>query len=425
MNVKLKEFVRSFVHFTPQYHATRNSLEEQFSIDKLFRAVNQAIADVPYYRKHNYAELLSSDSDEFDISKLPLLSKDDVIGHEKDFVSDRFFKFLLRKEKTGGTTGRPMRLYYSPTLSIQRNAMPDILIERYAPAKSNIAILRGIRPEKNAICQHIGNNRLALSSYQISEDNISKYIDILRRENVAFMTAFPSSITSLAVHIKKRYGVCPDLPLNAIMTSSEIFDSQTKEFVMSVFPNIQIIDYYCMSEYVTAAYSFGLGYYEFNNNYGYVEFIDTGEMSPSGHRISRIVATSIMNETMPLIRYDTGDLVERDVDGNILSIIGRVNHSAVNRNNEVVPCIVIFSNRPISRVLQYQYYQDTPGHLIIKVLPNVDFTEEDRSLMLQNMKDCFADTMDCEVKLVDQIPRTRVGKISRMEQKLNLEAYRR
>ena len=422
MNIKLKEFVRSLVHLTSIYRRTRRSLEGTFTMDKLEVAVRKAVADVPYYRAQGYAAML--EGKDFDLSLLPVISKATVIGHEAEFVSSRFFKFLLRKEKTGGTTGVPMKLFYSPTLSIQRTVMPDILYDRFTSRDMQIAMLRGVRPHNNAIYERIGPQKIAMSSYLINEGNVDDYLNVLCDENISIMTVFPSSISVLASHIEKVHGVCPSTPLKVIFASSEVFDRTSKELVMRVFPGVEVVDYYCMSEFVTAAYSVGLGNYIFNNNYGYVELLDTGETAPNGNHICRIVATSIMNDTMPLIRYDTGDLVERDAHNNIVSIIGRVNHYAVNKNSELVPCIVIFSDTPMLHTLQYQYYQDTPGVLEIRVLPKSDFTQQDRLTMEKNMEDCFQDTMECRVVTVDSIPRTKAGKLKRMEQRLDLNQYR-
>ena len=72
---------------------------------------------------------------------------------------------------------------------------------------------------------------------------------------------------------------------------------------------------------------------------------------------------------------------------------------------------------------QYQYYQDTPGVLEVRVLPKQDFSEEDRKVMLNDMKSAFADSMDCNVRIVDKVEYTRSGKLNRMIQKLDFSVY--
>ena len=48
-----------------------------------------------------------------------------------------------------------------------------------------------------------------------------------------------------------------------------------------------------------------------------------------------------MNTTMPFIRYGTDDYVEIDKNGNIIAIIGRSSDFVINKNNDIVPCIII------------------------------------------------------------------------------------
>ena len=103
MNNKVKEFIRDLARFTPQYHATYKSLSEEFSQDKLRIAVEKAIKNVPYYRNNDYKNYLPSTDEPFTLSNFPILTKDDISGREKDFVSDKFFRFLLIPYGTAST----------------------------------------------------------------------------------------------------------------------------------------------------------------------------------------------------------------------------------------------------------------------------------------------------------------------------------
>ncbi len=423
MNVKVKEFIRSLVKYTSTYKEARASMECQFAVERLREAVDTAIKHVPYYRDNGYAEFF--DEENFDITRFPILHKGNVIGREAEFVSDKYCRFFLRQEKTGGSTGHSMRLFYSPTLSISRMAQPTIIYDRYVGKPFLVGMLRGNKPAVGGLRQRIGGQRIVYSSYQMSEDALDDYLDTMRRDGITCLLAYPSSISVFARLIRDRYGTA-DLPaLKAIIASSEIFSRDDKEVVMQVFPNAAVIDYYSMSEFAAAAYSVGLGNYEFNNNYGYVEFIDTGDRTPAGNRICEIVATSIMNDTMPLIRYATADYAEIDADGNVLNIIGRSSDYAVNRNGELTPCIVVFSKKPMLKVLQFQYYQDTPGKLEFHIIPRgADFTEEDRQILIHDMETSFNGTVDCDVVIVDHMEKTRIGKLRRMVQRLNLSEYK-
>ena len=424
MNIKLKEFVRDIVRFTPRYYKTRHQLSEDFSFNKLEASVREAINNVPFYKEHDYSSFLPNAGEKLSLKRFPILTKDDVLGREREFVSKRSCKFFLREEKTGGSSGKTMRLYYSPSLSIDRTVFPNMIYDKYVGKKVQLALLRGLSPSGAKFYERVGGHRIVLSSQLMNVDNIDMYLKILNDEKITCLLAYPSALMVFAGHIRDAE-VNVKLPhLKAILASSEIFSLEDKKIVKEIFGNITLIDYYSMSEFAAAAYSVDLGPYKFNDNYGYVEFLPTEHKTPQGNSITKIIATSIMNRTMPLIRYDTGDLAEIDANGNVVSIVGRVNHFAVNKNNSLVPCIVIFDNQAAKKVKQYQYYQDTPGVLEVRVLPKEGFTQGDKLALQSDMKRCFHDTMDCVVKEVDTMETASVGKLKRMIQKLDLSKYK-
>ncbi len=415
MNIKVKEFVRDFARFTPQYHATYKSLSEDFTNEKLRKALIAAIKNVPYYRYYDYKKFLPSVDEPFTLSKFPILKKDDLSGNEMDFVSKKFFKFLLRKENTGGTTGKPLKLYYSPTLSFSRTVYPNMLYEEFVGKPLQLGILRGNKPSQGKFVERVGMHRVIFSSYQLYPENVDRYIENIKNYGITCLLAYPSSLTVLAKLIKAKYGRIRFPKLKAILASSEIFSRENKKLVMDVFEETELLDFYSMSEFAAAAHSVGLGYYQFNNNYGYVEFIDTGLQTAVGNRISKIIATSIMNSTMPLIRFDTGDLAELDDDMNVISIIGRTSDFVVNKNNDLMPCIITPRDRSFENVIAFQYYQPKPGVLEFHVMVNEKFNHEDFNYLSQDVEETFPSRLiESKVVVKRELKKSKQGKLLRL-----------
>ena len=414
MNIRVKEFIRDIAKYTPQYHATYKALNEEFSIEKLNKTVKQAIKNVPYYRD-NYRSLLPDDGKDFSLSAFPILQKDDISGREKELVSDKFWKCLLRSENTGGTTGKPLKLYYSPTLSFSRTVYPDMLYKQYVGKPLQLALLRGTKPSNGKLVERVGMHRIVLSSYQLYPENVDRYLEAINKEGITCLLAYPSSITIFAQLIKSKYGSVKIPKLKAILASSEIFSRADKKLVMDVFEGVTLIDFYCMSEFAAAAHSIGLGNFEFNYNYGYVEFIDTGEKTASGNTISKIIATCIMNTTMPLIRYDTGDMAELDAQGNVVSILGRTSDFLINKNNDLMPCIITPRDRSFKNVVAFQYCQPKPGAMEFHVMVNEHFNEEDFEYLSQDVEETFPHHLiDSKLAVKKELKRSRQGKLLRL-----------
>ena len=416
MNYKRKQFFKSLLRYTPLYRKTTNSILQQESNDFILKEhIYQYIEEVPYYHKYkNISE------DFFDINKFPILRKPDIQGHETEFVSTKVNKHLLFREKTGGSTGWSLTLYRNYHDIILSLAYVNYMYSLIGK-KLRIAVLRGNKP-KEGLFERISSKKIILSSYSLSPDSLETYLDILRKYRISCIHAYPSSISILARLIKNKYGsiLLPDL--KGILTSSEIFSKEEKLLVSEVFPNVKIVDFYGMSERCCCAYSIGLGYYHFIQNYGFTEFINTGEKN-GDNNIAEIVATSIMNTTMPFIRYGTDDYVEIDKNGNIIAIIGRSSDFVINKNNDIVPCIIIARNESKKNVLNFQYYQDSPGQLVYRVVVNNNFTQEEKKMLEDDLTNSFDNKMTCKVVVVSSIERTISGKQKRLIQKLDLSNY--
>lgn len=416
MNYKKKQIFKIFLRYTPLYRKTTKSILQQESNNSLLKEhIYKYIEEVPYYHKHK-----SIIRESFDIKGLPILRKPDIQGHETEFVSTNVNKRLLIKEKTGGSTGWSLTLFRSYHDIIQSLAYVDHIYSLIGK-DLKIAVLRGNKP-KEGIYECISSKKIILSSYSLSPESLETYLDILRKYRISCIHAYPSSISILARLIKNKYGTIQLPDLKGILTSSEIFSREEKMLVSEVFPNVKIVDFYGMSERCCCAYSIGLGYYHFIQDYGYTEFIDTGEKK-GDNTIAEIVATSIMNTTMPFIRYGTDDYVEIDKNGNVIAIIGRSSDFVINNNKDIVPCIIIARNESKKNVLNFQYYQDSPGQLVYKVVVNNKFTKEEKKMLEDDLTNSFDNKMTCKVTVVSSIERTKLGKQKRLIQKLDLSKY--
>jgi phenylacetate-coenzyme A ligase PaaK-like adenylate-forming protein len=130
-----------------------------------------------------------------------------------------------------------------------------------------------------------------------------------------------------------------------------------------------------------------------------------------------------MNTTMPFIRYGTEDYVEIDEKGNVVAIIGRSSDFVINTKNDIVPCIIIARNESKKNVLNFQYYQDSPGQLVYRVVVNNKFTLEEKKMLEDDLTNSFDNKMTCKVVVVSSIERTKIGKQKRLIQKLDLSKY--
>ena len=415
MKYETQIFIKRIIKYLPYFYMYKRKLLSDFSLMSLKESLTKAVKNVPYYYK--YIDRLSSIS----LNDFPVLRKNDIMGHEQEFISKKCLKCFMHKVKTGGSTGQSLQLYYSIKTLVKKDAVSDYAFSLIGE-NLNIAILRGNKPQNGEYYEIVDKKTILLSSYLISDNMLDDYLSLLNSHKIECIHAYPSSLSIFARLIKKRYNIANIPTLKGILTSSEIFSKEDKALVREVFPGVKIIDYYSHNELACCALSIDEGYYKFFNNYGYVEFIETGEVLSNGNKIAEIVATSIMNSGMPFIRYGTDDFVELDSDGNVVSIIGRASDFVVNTGNEVMPCIIHTRYESKKNVIAFQFYQEKAGELIYRVVVNKSFSNREAEMLEEDLKNCFKD-MTCKVMVVEQIEKTRAGKQMRLIQKLNIRNY--
>ncbi len=416
ISYSLKTRLRAIVSKSPVYTRAKHQLEQPFDEKRLQQIVQHAIKNVPFYRDYPRFWL---DNGRFD--DLPILNKKDIIGRERQLVDQRIPSWILRKGETGGTSGISLTLYNTPMSQIRRFAMADSAMNEIG-TNLRMATLRGFLPANNQIAQVVDNNHILLSSYRITHDTINQYISMMQQQRIECLHAYPSALLTLCKYLEQTGKQIHFPHLKGILTSSEVFSADIRQLARRIFPEAKLVDYFGQSEAYCAAYAVNDQPYHFNQSFGYTEFIDTGQTTPNGNRIAEIVATNILCDTMQFIRMATDDFVELDQNNQVVSIIGREADFLIDRHNAPIAGIAIFSDEAFSNLTGFQYYQPEPGKLVFRVVTNQHFNEAQRQLLIQELSQTFV-SIDCDVEVVNEIPKTAAGKQKRVLHDFDIKPY--
>jgi len=131
---------------------------------------------------------------------------------------------------------------------------------------------------------------------------------------------------------------------------------------------------------------------------------------------------------MPFIRYQTDDLARALPDpcpcGRVLPLIGdlvgRWQHEVVvTRDERYIPVTTLNThNDAFDHVEQYQFFQDTPGELVVRIVPLPAYAEADTARIQAALLDKLHGKMEIQIVFVPEIPRTRRGKHRMLIQEL-------
>jgi len=231
------------------------------------------------------------------------------------------------------------------------------------------------------------------------------------------MDGYPSAIYILA-RFMVRQGI--QVPLSAVFVASEPLYDHQRAAMEKAF-GCQVFNYYGLAE---RACSSGecekhTGNHHFMEE-SIVEILDPkGQAMPDGN-CGEVVGTSLVNYTLPLLRYRTGDIcayqtrpcpcgrglrlmdvVQTKKEDIILTPDGRY----------ISPSVLTHPLKPLHGIEKTQIIQEDRCHFLVKVVQNKNrLSEREVRQLVSAMQDRLGKEAQIEVQFVEDIPRTATGK---------------
>jgi phenylacetate-CoA ligase len=224
----------------------------------------------------------------------------------------------------------------------------------------------------------------------------------------------------------------PPACFKGVLPASEtLFDNQRVR-ITEAFGGRPVLPFYGLSERVAIAGEVidRPEVYAFEPLYGVTELVDEAgnPVSQIGQR-GQVVATGFISRAMPLIRYHTGDWAELAApasaeNGHKLHLRGissRWSQEFVfGRNGERISVVSLDQHNYAALIRDYQYYQETLGKVVLKVLPCEGVRAELLEAMLRPVRQRVAAVLEITVQVVDQLPSGPTGKRKFVDQRLEV-----
>ena len=394
---------------------------ESLQLSLLQRLVRHCYQTVPYYRDVMDRERIRPEDIRAleDIQAFPILSKEEVAREETRFVSTKYPRRLIRKTQTGGTTGKPINLYRDVFSIANEHAF---VRRQFAWAGIKLwdrgamllaqRIIDPNRCDGKLWCYNRFMREMLFSSYHLTAETAKRYLEVMARHRITYMYVFPSVLNVLCQVLGERDF---RLSIRSIMTTAETLSRSLKERAERLF-GCRVFDNYGSSERVCYICSCEQGTYHVIPEYGYTEFLPI----PQGAGRHRVVATGFWNYAMPLIRYDTGDVVSllgkpcscgREFTA-VESVLGRQGDIIRTvSGREYGPAILTFLVRGTNHVLESRVVQDAPGHVTIEYVTTSRFTPQDLADFHTSIRKHLPAELAYTLQRVARIERTTSGKL--------------
>lgn len=374
---------------------------------------------VPFYSNMS----LKLDQSRSDLYQFPIINKELLQNNLSQFMSPIIQKKDTYQVSTGGTSGKS--LSFNLDNSTYGNEWAFVMTGwrrvGYMPGDKLISFRgvnfnranKGIYWQKNPIY-----NTIEMSPFHLSEDNLPKYVEAIKKIKPKYIHGYPSAITILAKYVEQNVKNFPKI--DAVLGVSENIYSGQRELIEHAFKT-RFFSFYGQSEKVIMAHEceWDRRYHAFPE-YGITELLDkNGEPVGEGER-GELVGTGFLNYCIPFIRYSTGDyavlsdqkckcgrkhLILEDLVGRWAQevIIGKdgapISLTALNFHSD------IFNN-----IYSYQFVQKKEGELVLKIIPKSAITDTEYNEIKSAFFLKVGSNIDLSIQIVNKISLTTRGK---------------
>lgn len=397
MRIKNTRFSKEFWRLLSEYESRNDWSYSQlceFRNIRLQMIIEHCYNTVPYYTSLfnelgiNYKTIKTLE----DLKVLPILSKETVKDNFNDFISTAIPKKDMIMNHTNGTTGSGFHFYTTSIAINEQWALWWRYRKKLGISMDKTCAIFGGKPivpvtEKKPPYWRLIKplNQIYFSIYNINDDTISDYINALCSYKIKWIHGYPSAISLVASHMIEQ-NIKLDYKLDFITTGSESLLDYQKNIITKAF-GVEPRQHYGLAEGVANISEDTDGQMYVDEDFAAVEFVDFENEG------SHIIGTTLSNYAMPLLRYDTKDIVRYEnkcIDNirgrEVIAIDGRREDYITLRDGTKIGRLAhVFAD--VTAVKEAQVYQRIPGEIIVKIVKSTNYTDRDEKVILSNLRE--------------------------------------
>lgn len=367
-----------------------------------------------------------------ELSSLPTISKADVVSDYNKMKSSTR-RILISSKTTGGSTGQPVTIDKNPDALARERAATwrayewaGVRMGDYQGRFWGMPLTMKGRILSKAV--DFVSNRSRLSAFNINEDSLDRYYERLVSMRPVYLYGYVSMIAAFAEHVdKKQY---PPLPtLKAIITTSEVLDDLTRDYLKKVF-SVGVYNEYGCGEVGSIAHECEYGCMHIMAENLVVE-VDNHEADSKGE--GELIVTDLHNLAMPLIRYRLGDYAalsgETCACGRGLPVIKKIHGRAYDRivdpggrshHPELLMYIFEDLKKKSVGIKQFQVIQKTVDCLDVYIVPEQGYVKDAEAMIVKLVHDNLHPGISCVFKYTEEIFREKSGKLRVIKSEVEL-----
>lgn len=392
------------------------------------RTLKDAVKNVPYYQDLAiYSEVAASDAPISNlIGQLPILTKADVQGDPALFSNPSYSADDLQTVHTSGTTGAGLIFSLLPKAASDQWAVWWRYRSAHGIAQNTWCGYFGGRSVVSPMQQtppfwriNYPGRQIMFSAYHTKPENLDMYIDELSKNKIPWLHGYPSILSLVA----ERAIATKKEPLDHVQwvtTGAENLNLHQSNQIERAF-GVKPIQHYGLAEGVANISECPRGRLHVDEDFSFVELLPLSDGNDH-----KLVGTAFSNAAFPLIRYDTGDIVQyypedscdcgrpgriiRSIDGRSEDYLTLVDGAKIGRLDHIF--------KDMTNIKECQFIQDNLETVTLRIVKGAFYTDADEIRLSAEIEKRIGDRIEIIYDYVDRIPRTTTGKLRFVVSKL-------
>lgn len=412
---------------------------QELQLNKLRRLVEHSYQTVPVFKQRMADRLLKPQQIKTfqDFAHIPMLTKEELRENAARMISSNP-PTKLHVASTSGSTGIPLKFYRDArTFGYALAATYRGLKWHGIAGGAKEAMLWGVPVNINdRLKARIKDgllNRFREKEYNITPEILYDFYSKVKRRRPVFLSGYTSMIYEFAFFLAEQSLDGRELGLKIAKCTSETIHEHQRQLIEKVF-GCQVVSEYGSAE--TGIISFECEHrgHHLMNDCVYVEYVDEAG-NPTKGEGARLLVTDLNNYTLPMIRYEIGDL-GTPVDEKcgcgrglplIKNIVGRASNIAIGVNDKIYHSIIFYYimkgfMAKGGGIKQFKVIQEAKDRLTFQIVKAQGFNESKINYIDQKIRSYFGERMGIDYQFAEAIPRDPSGKLKDFETKLSATA---
>ncbi len=351
------------------------------------------------------------------IEDFPVVNKNIIRDDFDNFRSSEYVDKPKFTVSTSGSTGTPFKVHQDTNKRL-RNLSDTIYFSEKAgfTIGNRLTYFRMWNAfEKKGFITRMLQNIVPVDVFEMNEKQLVDEIleDLSKSKSTNSWLGYASAYEEICKHLDRKNASPISCKLTSVIAMSERLNDYTKKSISKYF-NTEVVSRYSNVENGILAQQ-PLGdkkYFDINEASYLIEIleIDSNKRVEDG-KSGRIVITDLFNYSVPMIRYDTGDIGVKDMlDGKSIlkEVNGRKIDQIYNTKGEMISINLVLLVNNYPELKQCQLIQKAKGTYHFKLNSDEAFVRENE--FVNEFKVYLGEDAQITIEYVDEIPLLASGK---------------